>query len=95
METLYGICAVLLTLAVVIVAVQAVLTLRQLRETAEQVKYTAKAIELSALNINDRVESTKKLFDTVDDVSKAVRTGWFKGAQLAWNLVSAFRGGRK
>ncbi|NLO90431.1 MAG: hypothetical protein GX410_00380 [Elusimicrobia bacterium] len=95
METLYGVCAVLLTLAVVAVAVQAIITLRQLRETAEQVKYTAKAIELSALNVNDRVESTKKLFDTVNDVSNAVRTGWFKGAQLAFSIISAFKGGRK
>ena len=89
MEILYGVCAVLVTLSIVAVAVQAVLTLRQLRETAEQAKYTAKAVELAALNANDRIESTKNLFETVNTVTKTVQSGWFKGAQL---FLSMFRG---
>jgi len=93
MDMLYGVCAVLITLSVVAVAVQAVLTLRQLRETAEQAKYTAKAVELAALNANDRIESTKNLFDTINTVTHTLRSGWFKGAQMGLNLLSMFRGG--
>ncbi|HOX23456.1 MAG TPA: hypothetical protein PLL10_08335 [Elusimicrobiales bacterium] len=93
MDVLYGICAVVVTISFAALAVQAIFTLRQLRETAEQVKYTAKAVELAALNTNDRIEATKNLFDTINHITQALRSGWFKGAQLGLNLLSMFRRG--
>lgn len=84
MEIFYAACAGLITVAVVVAAIYVVLTLMQIRDTA-------RAIEYLAINANDRIESTRALFNAVDAVTGTLRSGWVRIFQLGMSLVSGMR----
>jgi len=81
------VCVGIMTVSVVAIAVYLI-------QTLIQIKHTARAIEYAALNINDRVESTRGLFSMINDVTNTVRSFWFKAAQVGITLFSSVRGGR-
>lgn len=81
METILTVCAVIVTLAFVGLVVQAVLTLQQLRHTAQAVEYLA-------LNADGKLTALDPLIGAVKSVSGAVSSGWFKIAQTVYGLFS-------
>lgn len=80
------VCAGLTTISLIVVAIQSVITLAQVR-------HTARAVELLALNANEKVDSINGFIDTMRSISDGVRSGWFKGLQFAAGLFSSH--GRK
>jgi|GEM_PF-1138222 len=81
MDIFYAICVGIITAAIATVAVFAVKTLVQVRQTA-------KAVEYLAINANDRIEATRGIFDAVDHVTGFLRSGWFKAFQIGAHLFS-------
>ncbi|MBI4352125.1 MAG: hypothetical protein HY550_11875 [Elusimicrobia bacterium] len=81
METILIVCAVVVTLAFVALAVQAVLTL-------QQVRHTAKAVEYLALNADGKLTALDPVIGAVKSVSGAVSSGWFRIAQAVYGLFS-------
>lgn len=73
------ICAVVVTIAFVVLVVQAVLTLIQVR-------HTARAVELFALNANDKLTAMNSVVDAVKSVCLGISSGWFGLAQFIFNL---------
>ena len=81
MDTVLIICAVTATLAFVALAIQAVLTL-------QQVRHTARAVEFLALNADGKLTALDPLVETVRSVSGAFSSGWFKIAKSVYGLFS-------
>ena len=81
MDTIYAVCVIIGTLAFVALAVQAVLTL-------QQVRHTAKAVEYLALNADGKLTALDPLIGTIKSVSGAVSSGWFKVAQTVYGLFT-------
>lgn len=81
METIYVVCAVVATLAFVVLVVQAVLTLKQ-------VQHTAQAVEYLALNADGKLTALDPVIGAVKSVSSAVSSGWFKIAQSVYGLFT-------
>ncbi|MCX5791703.1 MAG: hypothetical protein NTY45_05710 [Elusimicrobia bacterium] len=81
METIYIVCAVAATLAFVALAIQAILTL-------QQVRHTARAVEFLALNADGKLTALDPAIETVRSVSSALTSGWFKIAQSVYGLFS-------
>jgi uncharacterized protein YoxC len=81
METIFVVCAVVVTLAFVALAVQAMLTL-------QQVRHTARAVEYLALNADGKLTALDPVISAVKSVSGAVSSGWFKIAQSVYGLFS-------
>jgi hypothetical protein len=79
METILIVCAVAATIAFVALAVQAVLTLQQIR-------HTARAVEFLALNADGKLSSLDPVLDTVKNVHDTVTTGWFKLAKTVYGF---------
>jgi len=86
MEIFYAVCAGLVTLAAVWALISLVMTL-------QQIKATARAVEYLVINANDRVESTRALFNAVDSVTGSLRSGWLKVFQLAAGLITGWKSG--
>ena len=81
MDTILIVCAVTVTLAFVALAIQAVLTL-------QQVRHTARAVDFLALNADEKLTSLDPVVETVKSVSGAISSGWFKMAKAAYGLFS-------
>ncbi|OGS12855.1 MAG: hypothetical protein A2234_01240 [Elusimicrobia bacterium RIFOXYA2_FULL_58_8] len=81
MNTILIICAVTATLAFVALAIQAILTL-------QQVRHTAQAVEFLALNADGKLTALDPVMDTLKSVSGAFTSGWFKIAQAAYGLFA-------
>ena len=81
MNTILIICLILATVAFVALAVQAILTL-------QQVRHTARAVEYLALNADGKLTALDPVIDGVKSVSGAISSGWFKLAQMAYGLFS-------
>ncbi len=81
METIFLICAVIVTLAFVALVVQAILTLQQLR-------HTAKAVEYLALNADGKLTALDPVITGVKSVTNAVSAGWFKAAQMVYGMFA-------
>lgn len=81
METILIVCAVIVTLAFVALAVQAVLTL-------QQVRHTAKAVEFLALNADGKLTALDPVIGAVKSVSGAVSSGWFRLAQVFYGMLA-------
>ncbi|MDO8803581.1 MAG: hypothetical protein Q7R35_04050 [Elusimicrobiota bacterium] len=81
METTLIVCAVVATLAFVALAIQAVLTL-------QQVRHTAKAVEYLALNADGKLTALDPVIGAVKSFSGAVSSGWFKIAQMIYGLFT-------
>ena len=87
MEAYYAICAGLATLSLVFLSIVNILTLVQVKNTAERV-------EVLAAHVDERVEQLRGLGEVVHHLTKTVRSGWMRGAELAFGLFSAFRSSR-
>ena len=81
MNTILVVCAVIATLAFVALAIQAILTLQQLRNTA-------RAMEFLALNADGKLTALDPVMDTMKSVSGALTSGWFKIAKAAYGLLT-------
>jgi len=79
--TILVVCVVLVTVAFVALAVQAIITLRQIR-------YTAKAVEYLALNADGKLTALDPMMDAAQTVASAVSSGWFKIAQTVFGFFS-------
>jgi len=79
METILTVCAIIVTLAFVALAVQGVLTL-------QQVRHTAKAVEYLALNADGKLTALDPLISGVRSVTDAVSSGWFTAAKAVYGL---------
>ena len=81
METIFIVCAVVVTLAFVALVIQAVMTL-------QQVRHTAKAVEFLALNADGKLTELDPVFGAVRTVTGAVSSGWFKLAQVFYGMLA-------
>jgi len=81
METILTVCAIIVTLAFVALVAQAVLTLQQIRHTAQ-------AMEYLALNADGKLTALDPIINGVKSVSSAISNGWFKAAQTVYGLFS-------
>jgi len=79
METILTVCAILITLAFVSLAVQAILTL-------QQVRHTAKAVDYLALNADGKLTALDPLISGVKSVTDAVSSGWFTAAKTVYGF---------
>jgi hypothetical protein len=75
------ICAITVTVMFTALAVQAILTLAQIRNTA-------KAAEHLALNADGKLTSLDPIVDAVKTVSNGVSSGWFKMARAVYSLFA-------
>lgn len=81
MNTLLMVCMVIVTVAFVALVVQAILTLRQVRHTAQAAEYLA-------LNADGKLTALDPVIDGIKSVSSAVSSGWFRLAQIAYKLFT-------
>ena len=81
MSTTLIVCAIIFTVAFVALAVQAIVTLRQVR-------CTAKALEYLALNADGKLTELDPVIGAVKSVSGAVSSGWFKVAQTVYRFFT-------
>ena len=81
METTLLVCAVVVTLAFVALVIQAVLTL-------QQVRHTAQAVEYLALNADGKLTALDPVIGAVKSISGAVSSGWFRIAQTIYGLFT-------
>ncbi|HBB68068.1 MAG: hypothetical protein A2X28_05695 [Elusimicrobia bacterium GWA2_56_46] len=81
METIFVVCAVTATLAFVALAAQAILTLRQLRQTA-------KAVEYLALNADGKLTAMDPVVDAVQTVASGISSGWFRAARAFYGFFA-------
>lgn len=79
MDTIFTVCAVAATLAFVALAVQAILTLRQVR-------HTAKAVEYLALNADGKLTALDPLVNAAQTLAGGISSGWFRAAQMVYNF---------
>ncbi|MCX5786097.1 MAG: hypothetical protein NTX59_10450 [Elusimicrobia bacterium] len=75
------ICAVTVTVMFVALAVQAILTLAQVRNTA-------RAVEYLALNADSKLTALDPIVNAVKTVSSGVASGWFRIAQAVYGLFT-------
>ncbi|MBO4556110.1 MAG: hypothetical protein J5706_05060 [Elusimicrobiales bacterium] len=84
MQIVLSVCAVLITLAIIALIVQLIITLRQFTNTG-------KAIEYLALNADSKLEALDPVVTSVKSVSGMVNSVWFKGAAAFYAIVSKFK----
>lgn len=61
---------------------------KRLEQSIDLVDDAARSYSLLAKTVEARVESTRELFDTVDAVTKAAKTGWLNIARFALGFVT-------
>ncbi|OIO02591.1 MAG: hypothetical protein AUJ51_05910 [Elusimicrobia bacterium CG1_02_56_21] len=81
MNTILIVCVITVTVAFVVLVVQAVLTLQQMR-------HTAKAMEYLALNADGKLTAMDPMIGAIKTASSAVSSGWFKIARTVYGLFS-------
>ena len=81
MTPILEVCAVTVTLAFVALAVQAIITL-------QQVRHTAKAVEYLALNADGKLTALDPMVSAAQTVASAVSSGWFRVAQTVFGFFS-------
>ena len=81
MNPILIVCIVTATLAFVALAIQAILTL-------QQVRHTARAVEYLALNADGKLTALDPVVESVKSISGALSSGWFKIAQTVYGLFS-------
>ena len=80
-NTIFVVCAVTVTLAFVALAVQAILTLRQVR-------HTAKAVEYLALNADGKLTALDPMVNVAQAVASGISSGWFRAARAIFGFFS-------
>jgi len=81
MTTIFAVCAVAVTLAFTALAVQAIVTLRQIR-------HTAKAVEYLALNADGKLTALDPVVEAVQSLAGGLSSGWFKAARMFYGLFA-------
>ena len=81
MTTILVVCAVVATLAFLALAIQAIITLQQIR-------HTAKAVEYLALNADGKLTAMDPVVDAVQTVANGISSGWFRMAQTIFGFFS-------
>jgi len=81
MSAILVVCAVTTTIVFVALAVQAILTLAQVRNTA-------RAVEYLALNADGKLTALDPIVNAVKTVSSGVSSGWFRVAQAVYGLFA-------
>jgi hypothetical protein len=81
MSTFLVVCAVIITVMFAALAVQAILTLAQVRNTA-------KAVEYLALNADGKLTALDPIVNALKTVSNGVSSGWFRIAQTVYGLFA-------
>lgn len=81
METILVVCAATVTVAFVALAVQAILTLKQIR-------LTAKAVEYLALNADGKLAALDPLVEAAQSVAGGISSGWFKAARMIYGFFA-------
>ena len=84
----YQIMTLIAVAAFVVLVIYAVLTLVQIKRTAESVEY------LSILAA-ENVEKTKSTFDLIDNISSALDSTFFKTMKLGMDLFKKYRSSKK
>lgn len=84
----YQIMTLIAVLAFVVLVIYAVLTLVQIKRTAESVEY------LSILAA-ENVEKTQSTFDLIHNVSSALDSTFFKAMKLGVDLFNKYRSSKK
>lgn len=80
----YAILAFLATASLVVGTVVLIVTLLELQKTA-------KKVEALVEHIDDRVEAFRGFADFVRNFSHAAQSGWMRGAEVAFGIISALR----
>lgn len=80
MDTVLIVCAVAVTITVIVFVFHAV-------ETLIQVRHTAKAVEYLALNADNKLAALDPMINAAKSVSENVSSGWFRAVQFFYNLV--------
>lgn len=78
-NTIFVVCAVTVTLVFVALAVQAILTLRQVR-------HTAKAVEYLALNADGKLTALDPVVSAAQTVASGISSGWFRVARTVYGF---------
>jgi len=81
MTTVLAVCAVVATLAFAALAAQAIVTLRQVRNTA-------RALEYLALNADGKLTALDPVVNAVQSLADGVASGWFRAARAIYGLFS-------
>ena len=81
MTTVLVVCAVVVTLAFTALAAQAIVTMRQIRNTA-------RAVEYLALNADGKLAALDPVVDAVQTVAEGVSAGWFHAARAVYGLFT-------
>ena len=84
MMTILVVCAVVATLAFTALAVQAVMTLRQVRNTA-------KAVEYLALNADGKLTAMDPVVNGIQVLAEGVSSSWFHAARVIYGLLAGKR----
>jgi len=85
MQTIMIVCAVIVTLAFVALVVQAVLTLAQIRHTAQ-------AVEFLALNADSKLTALDPIVNGIKTVTNGISAGWFGAARTFYGFFSRNKG---
>lgn len=83
--TILIVCAVIVTLAFVALVIQAILTLAQVRHTAQ-------AVEFLALNADGKLTALDPLINGIKTVSNGISAGWFGAARAVYGFFSRKKG---
>jgi hypothetical protein len=84
METYYAVCAGLATLSLLIGMIF-------LSMSAYELAKTAKSVRRLADHVDERVEAFRSIGDIIYHFSQSVQSGWMRGAEVAFGLVSALK----
>ena len=84
MTTILVVCAVVATLAFTALAIQAIMTLRQVRNTA-------KALEYLSLNADGKLTALDPVVNGVQVLAEGVSSGWFRAARIIYGLLTGKR----
>jgi len=83
-----GVMNVVITTCLIIITVSFVLLVLQLIDTLKQIKNTAFQVEKLAVNANERLNDIQPVFHTVNSLTGAVTSGW---AKLVAIITGLFR----
>ncbi len=81
MSPVITVCVLVFTLAFVALAIQAIMTLIQIR-------HTARAMEYLALNADGKLSSLDPVISAMKTVSNSMSSGWFRIAQAVYGAFS-------
>jgi uncharacterized protein YoxC len=88
MELFYAACAGITTIAIVLITIYLIMTLKQFRKTHYE-------IERAAKNLNNHLEATKDLLKTFNQIGETVGSVWLRGLKYLIAAATGFSAVRK